>query len=441
MNKLLLIIQREYISRVTSKSFILTTLLTPLAIVLFTAVATLIFSYETDEIQNIAVVDEAKILDGSIRDEENLFFHFEKQPLKEVLAGMEKSSYSGVLYVPEIKEVMDKKYTVYYYASKQPGLSIQFKIKERVEDALRDFKIIKLNLDKMQISALDTKIILEPEPLSKDDADSSRLTSAIAAIIGMSMGFIMYMTVFIYGMMVMRSVMEEKMNRIVEVMISSVKPFQLMLGKIIGVGGVGLTQVLVWVILVPVLLSITRLIMGIDLTTNMSMAQGTGPVGSEFNPDDMQAMVALAMKEFNQINWWLIVPLFMLFFLGGYFLYSSLFAAVGSAIGDDMGESSSLTLPITIPVILALYIMMQSVESPDSSLARWSSMFPLFSPIVMPARLAFNPPWWEVALSLTILIGTAMFFVWISGRIYRVGILLYGKKAGIKELVKWVFMR
>lgn len=438
MNKLLLIIQREYISRVTSKSFILTTLLTPLAIVLFTAVVTLIFSYETDEVQNIAVVDEAKILDGSIRDEENLFFHFEKKSLEEVLSGLEKSSYSGVLYVPEIKEVMEQQYTVFYYASKQPGLSIQFKIKERVEDALRDFKIVKLNLNKEQISALDTKIILEPEPLSKDDADSSRLTSAIAAIIGMSMGFIMYMTVFIYGMMVMRSVMEEKMNRIVEVMISSVKPFQLMLGKIIGVGGVGLTQVLVWVILVPVLLFITRLIMGIDLTTNMSMAQGAGP---EFNPDDMQAMIALAMKEFNQINWWLIVPLFMLFFLGGYFLYSSLFAAVGSAIGDDMGESSSLTLPITIPVILALYIMMQSVESPDSSLARWSSMFPLFSPIVMPARLAFNPPWWEVALSLTILIGTAMFFVWISGRIYRVGILLYGKKAGMKELVKWVFMK
>jgi ABC-2 type transport system permease protein len=438
MNKLLLIIQREYISRVTSKSFILTTLLTPLAIVLFTAVVTLIFSYETDEVQNIAVVDEAKILDGSIRDEENLFFHFEKKSLEEVLSGMEKSSYSGVLYVPVIKEVMEKQYTVFYYASKQPGLSIQFKIKERVEDALRDFKIVKLNLDKVQISALDTKIILEPEPLSKDDADSSRLTSAIAAIIGMSMGFIMYMTVFIYGMMVMRSVMEEKMNRIVEVMISSVKPFQLMLGKIIGVGGVGLTQVLVWVILVPVLLLITRLIMGIDLTTNMSMAQGAGP---EFNPDDMQAMVALAMKEFNQINWWLIVPLFILFFLGGYFLYSSLFAAVGSAIGDDMGESGSLTLPITIPVILALYIMMQSIESPDSSLARWSSMFPLFSPIVMPARLAFNPPWWEVALSLTILIGTAMFFVWISGRIYRVGILLYGKKAGMKELVKWVFMK
>jgi ABC-2 type transport system permease protein len=438
MNKLLLIIKREYISRVTSKSFILTTLLTPLAIVLFTVVVTLIFSYETDEVQHIAVIDEAKILDGSIRDEENLFFHFEKKSLQQVLSDIEKLSYSGVLYMPAIKDVMDNQYTVFYYASKQPGLSIQFKIRERVEDALRDFKIETLQLDKEQISALDTKIILEPEPISKDDADASRLTSAIAAIIGMAMGFIMYMTVFIYGMMVMRSVMEEKMNRIVEVMISSVKPFQLMLGKIIGVGGVGLTQVLVWVILVPVLLFITRLIMGIDLSTNMSVGQGAG---TEFNPDDMQAMVTLAMKEFNQINWWLIVPLFMLFFLGGYFLYSSLFAAVGSAVGDDMGESSSLTLPITIPVILALYIMMQSVESPDSSLARWSSMFPLFSPIVMPARLAFNPPWWEVMLSLTLLIGTATFFVWISGRIYRVGILLYGKKAGMKTLTKWIFMK
>jgi ABC-2 type transport system permease protein len=438
MNKLLLIIKREYISRVTSKSFILTTILTPLALVVFTAVVTLIFSYETDEVQKIAVVDEAKILDGSIRDEENLFFHFEKKPLEKVLSGMKKSSYSGVLYVPAIKEVMEKQYTVYYYASKQPGLSIQFKIRERVEDALRDYKIIKLNLDKERISALDTKIILEPEPLSKEDTDSSRLTSAIAAVMGMVMGFIMYLTVFIYGMMVMRSVMEEKMNRIVEVMISSVKPFQLMLGKIIGVGGVGLTQVLVWVLFVPILLFITRLIMGIDLTSSVAMGQGTPP---EFNPDDMQAMVALTMVEFNQINWWIIVPPFMLFFLGGYFLYSSLFAAVGSAVGDDMGESGALTLPITIPVILAAYIMMQSVESPDSSLSRWSSMFPLFSPIVMPARLAFNPPWWEVALSLTLLIGTAIFFVWISGRIYRVGILLYGKKSGMKEIFRWLFAR
>ena len=160
---------------------------------------------------------------------------------------------------------------------------------------------------------------------------------------------------------------------------------------------------------------------------------------AEIDPDDMEAMAALVMGELSNINWWVILPLFILYFLGGYFLYSSLFAAVGSAIGDDLGEGQSLTLPITIPVILALYIMIVAVQAPNSSLAVWSSMFPLFSPIVMPARLAFSPPVWEVVLSMSLLIGTALFFVWLSGRIYRVGILMYGKKSGIKEIVKWIF--
>jgi len=438
MNKLFIILKREYLSRVTSRSFILSTLLTPLALVLFTVVVTLIFSYETDEVQHIAVVDEARILDGSIRDEENLFFQFENRKLEEVLAGMDKSNYSGILHIPAIKEIMAGQFTVFYYASRQPGLAVQVKIRDRVADALREYKIERLKLDRKQVTALDARVILEPEPLRKEDGDVSQLTSAVSAFLGMAMGFVMYLTVFIYGMMVMRSVMEEKMNRIVEVMISSVKPFELMMGKIIGVGAVGLTQVLVWVILVPVLLFITRLLLGIELSSGMQTMQVEG---ATFNPDDMEAMVFLAMKEINQINWWMIIPLFLLFFLGGYFLYSSLFAAVGSAIGDDMGESGALTLPITIPVILALYIMMISVESPDSSLARWSSYFPLFSPIIMPARLAFNPPWWEVLISLTLLLGTALGFVWISGRIYRVGILLYGKKTGFKDLARWIFMR
>ena len=165
------------------------------------------------------------------------------------------------------------------------------------------------------------------------------------------------------------------------------------------------------------------------------------PALQNMNPDDMQAQIGLAMQELSKQNWWLILPLFLIFFLGGYFLYASLFAAVGSAMGDDIGEGQSLTLPITIPVILAFYIMMVSVQSPNSSLAVWSSLFPLFSPIVMPARLAFNPPFWEVALSVVLLVGTCIFFVWLSGRIYRVGILMYGKKVTLKELGKWMFYK
>ncbi len=159
------------------------------------------------------------------------------------------------------------------------------------------------------------------------------------------------------------------------------------------------------------------------------------------NPDDTEAMITLAMNELTGQNWWLILPMFIVYFLGGYFLYSSMFAAVGSAMGDDLGEGQTLTLPIMIPVILAFYIMFVAVQAPNSSLAVWSSIFPLFSPIVMPARLAFEPPLWEILLSVTILIATCVFFIWLSGRIYRIGILMYGKKVSFKELGKWLFYR
>jgi ABC-2 type transport system permease protein len=296
-----------------------------------------------------------------------------------------------------------------------------------------------LNIERSRLDALNTNIVLEPEPISERGENASRLTGAISAFLGMIMGFVMYLTVFIYGIMVMRSVMEEKTSRIVEVMVSSVKPFQLMLGKIIGVGAVGVTQVAIWSILIPALLFLVQLLFGIDPSAYQSGSPGAE--GMEFDPDDMEAMAALAISELSSINWWVILPLFILYFLGGFFLYSSLFAAVGSAIGDDLGEGQSLTLPITIPVIIALYIMIVAVQAPNSSLAVGSSLFPLFSPIVMPARLAFHPPVWEVVLSLALLIGTALFLVWLSGRIYRVGILMYGKKSGIRELTKWIFYR
>lgn len=439
MNKLGLIIRREYLTRVTKRSFILATLITPLAFAIFFAVVALIFSYESDDTRKIAVIDEANILNKVIKDEKNLYFKFVNEDLESFKENFDKKEYDGILQIPPIEDLMNQKYTIYYYADDQPTLDIEVLIRQRISKAVRDYKIDALNIERAQLDALDTNVILEPEPLSDKGNDATRMTGAIAAFLGMIMGFIMYLTVFIYGMMVMRSVMEEKTSRIVEVMISSVKPFELMLGKIIGVGAVGLTQVAIWSILIPSLLLLVQLIFGIDPSVYQSNTPGMTP--ADINPDDMEAMAALAISELNNINWWAILPLFILYFLGGYFLYSSLFAAVGSAIGDDLGEGQSLTLPITIPVILALYIMIAAVQAPNSSLAVGSSMFPLFSPIVMPARLAFGPPVWEVVLSLSILIGTSLFFVWLSGRIYRVGILMYGKKSGIKELAKWIFYR
>lgn len=433
MNKLGLIIKREYLTRVTRRSFILATILTPLGFAVFFIVVGFIFQYQSDDIKRIAVIDEGNILKGSIPDERNLYFKIEKTDLAVLRAQFDQYDYDGILVLPALKDLFNKSYTAYYYSPEPPTLDVETLIKDRVDNSLREYKIEGLQLERKQLEALNTRVDVEPEPIDPEGEDATNLTGAIAAGIGSIMGIIMYMTVLIYGMMVMRSVMEEKTTRIVEVMISSVKPFQLMLGKIIGVGAVGLTQIAIWAILIPTVSFIVNLVFGFDNNQVSTPA--------EVNAGDMEALIALAMQEFSSQNWWLILPMFIVYFLGGYFLYSSLYAAVGSAMGDDLGEGQALTFPITIPVIIAFYIMFVAVQAPNSSLAVWSSIFPLFSPIVMPARLAFAPPLWQIVTSVVVLAASCVFFVWLSGRIYRVGILMYGKKVTMKELGKWLFYK
>lgn len=284
---------------------------------------------------------------------------------------------------------------------------------------------------------LDTDVSIDPESISNVGEDESKYTAGVGLAIGGIMAFIMFFMVLMYGQMVMRSVMEEKTNRIVEVMMSSVRPFDLMLGKIIGAGAVGLTQVLAWVILSGAVTFLLPLIMQVDpAQMQSSMPQGPGAI----DPEQAQGDALRIFSELSKQNWPLIVGSFIIFFLGGYFIYASMFAAIGSAMGDDMGEGQSLTLPVTIPIILAFYITaFVGVRNPDSGLMVFASLFPLFSPIVMPFRMAFNPPWWQVGLSLVLVVASAYFFVWLAGRIYRVGILLYGKKVTLKEIGKWMF--
>jgi ABC-2 type transport system permease protein len=440
MNKLKLIIFREYWTRVRKRTFILTTILTPLAFALFFVVVGVIFSYEGDEKRRIAIRDEAGILEKTnLKSEEDGSMYFIKrtESLDELKAKVEEGEYDGILVIPPIQDIKSTRQTVYYYAENQLSLDGVSAIEGRLASAVREYKIEAFGFDKNTLESLRTRITLDPKPLKDTDEDVSSFATIIAAGIGGIMGVIMYMAVFIYGMMVMRSVMEEKTSRIVEVMISSVRPFQLMLGKIIGVGAVGLTQVAIWAILIPLVYFVVGLIFGFDTSQMDSAAMGNPAMESE----EMEVILAQVMQELRTQNWWLIMGAFLFFFVGGFFLYASLFAAVGSAMGDDMGEGQSLTLPITIPVIIAFYIMFVVVRSPQSTLAVWSSLFPLFSPIVMPARLAFDPPLWQVLLSIVLLLGTALFFIWLSARIYRVGILMYGKKVSFKELGKWIFYK
>ncbi|GJM35148.1 MAG: ABC transporter permease [Saprospiraceae bacterium] len=437
MNKLWLIIQREYLTRVRRRSFILATLLTPLAFGLFFVVVYFIFSYEGNDARQIVIVDEGNILNRSISDDKNLYFKFVDTDLQVLLDNFEEMHYEGVVYLPKVHDVMDPNFTIHYYSNNKLTLDLEPRIRERVRKSLYQYKVDQLQLDPKALKALDIKVDIDPHSIKETENETGKLAGQIATIFGFMMGIVMYFTVFIYGMMVMRSVMEEKTSRIVEVMISSVRPFQLMMGKIIGVGAVGLTQVAIWAILIPLILIIVNLAFGID----PQQLEAANPTATQMDPAEAEAMFVQVMAEINRLNWWAMLPLFLLYFLGGYFMYASMFAAVGSAMGDDLGEGQALTLPITIPVLLAFYIMIAVVESPNSSLGVWSSLFPLFSPIVMPARLAFDPPVWQVVLSITFLLATSIFFVWLSGRIYRVGILMYGKKVSMRELGKWLFYR
>jgi ABC-2 type transport system permease protein len=442
MNKLWLIIKREYLSRVTRRAFILGTLLTPLGMGALIFVNIKLATYKDDNFQNIAVRDESGILTQAPENQTNVHFALSKERLDDLKIQVLEKKYDGVLVIPPMADPMSKKFTLKYYSDAKLGGDMSNDIEKKVGESIRKYKINLLQLDTIKIASLKTEIDIDPDPITGTKNEST-MSGIVGMGIGVAMGFIMYMSVFIYGMMIFRSVMEEKTSRIVEVMISSVRPFQLMMGKIIGVGAAGFTQIIIWVVLITlIVMGFTTMMDGDavqNLTNNPQMASGA-------NAEAMKQMQASGeavqlMSEFKNQNWVVILPLFFIFFLLGYLMYAALFAAVGSAVGDDQGEAQSLTLPITIPVILAIYIMIAAVRAPESSLAVWSSIFPLFSPIVMPARLPFGPPVWQVALSITLLVATVIGLIWLAGRIYRVGILMYGKKVTFKELGKWMFYK
>lgn len=235
--------------------------------------------------------------------------------------------------------------------------------------------------------------------------------------------------------MIMRSVMEEKTNRIIEVMISTVTPKQLMFGKIIGVGLVGLFQILIWCITTPLFIFLITFLFAGDM--DMSGMMATGATGEVVQTQVANSFMGDIIGQLQAVQWWVLIPTIFLFFLLGYLMYSSMFAAIGSTMGDDQGEGQSLTFLVIMPLLFGFYISMAAISSPNSSMAVWSSIIPLFSPIVMPVRLAFDPPVWQIVTSLISLALSSWFFAWLSARIYRVGILMYGKKATFKDMVRW----
>ena len=441
MNKIFLVARREFLSRVQKKTFLLTTILLPLLIFVFYAMI-IYFSVKTNDNLHIAVADEANILNGKINSKDDIAFVVVKnESISSLNTALEQKKYDGYIYIPATYSLMGKD-SLQLKSNKAIGIITREKIQKSLDDVLEEKRLLSLNISKAQLDSIQhNNNRIKFATISGKSDDNAK--ASISYIVGYVSGFLIYIILFIYGTMVMRGVMEEKMNRIAEVIVSSVKPFQLMMGKITGIGAVGLIQFIIWILIVVGLQLLLPLIFP-DLLHQMQ--------GQPIQPAGMQAaQAAQAMKEnggmnelmnsLHQINFTLIIGCFIFYFLGGYLLYSSLFAAVGSAVNEDPQDAQSLLLPITMPIIFAIVIMTKAVNEPNSGLAVFGSLFPLTSPIVMMARIAHGIPegvtLWELLLSMGLLICGFLGTTWVAAKIYRTGILMYGKKITWKEMWKW----
>jgi len=446
MSKLSLIIGREYSSRVKKRSFIITTLLVPLAFVALGVLSGIIASNSKTSNQKIALIDNSGVVASVIKSTDDLQFESSNKLLSSLQQSYVDDGYDAVVIIPEYSNYAVSEYGIKYLSEEKPGVNTMQRIQNRVEAAVKMHRVKQAGIDAEVYENLKTDVDFQYTALNSDgsineestESNSSKASFYVSMALGGLMGFLMYVFIFAYGGMVMRGVMEEKMNRIVEVIISSVKPFQLMLGKIIGIGAVGLTQLAIWAII----LTAGSMILGSVMMPGMAessieMANADVAQIQETAESEMMA----AFQALGGINWFKVVGLFVIYFLGGYLIYASMFAAIGSAISDDMGESQQLMLPIMIPVILAFIMMMSVIENPNSPMAVFGSIFPLTSPILMPARLAMDPPWWQIVVSVIVLISTAIGIIYLTGRIYRIGILMYGKKVNFKTLGKWLFYK
>ncbi len=436
MRKTLLIIKREYLTRVRNKTFILSTILTPLLLVGLITAVTFISIKNVDQ-EKVAIVDDANMLEGKMKDGKAVTFTFTQ--------GVDSSNYTSrgytaILYVPADSSA---KYRL--ISKKQLGVVAENNIQDRINEAMENRMLrSRYNIDIQELdSARKSAAHAELDQAYYEGSTIKKGNSGLAYGIGYGSGFLIYITLFIYGTMVMRGVMEEKTSRIAEVIISSVKPFQLMIGKIIGIGAVGLTQLLLWIVLIAGLSAAAGLIFSHETLLQASEASQQLQSGNT-------QMASSAASGFNDMketlssaNWFLIVGCFLFYFLFGYLFYASLFAAVGSSVNEDPQDAQSLLLPITMPIIISIVIMINAITNPSGSLATWSSMIPFFSPIVMMARIPFGVPgtvpYWQLLLSMALLVLGFLGTTWLSAKIYRTGILMYGKKATWKEMWKWAF--
>ena len=422
MNKTWLVIKREYLTRVKKRTFIISTILFPL-LYLALIFGTSYIAAKSSKNLRVAVIDssgyfnKAVIHESNLQDSSSRLEYITGNP-DSVIKNYKDMGYDGYIVIPatDWEKGIDN---LALKSDKTQGMGPLMQVQGKLNRVWSKIKSEKLGLDENKRNILDKKISLHAENETGKNSNAQ-----VASTIGYVCGFLIYFILLIYGAQVMMGVMEEKTNRIAEVMVSSIRPFQLMLGKIVGISMVALTQFILWIAFIFIIYNVTA---------------------SASNSDMMSGVVGGVQKTFSSINIPLIIFCFAFYLLGGFFFYSSLYAAIGSAVNEDMREAQSLSFPVTMLVIFSIALMTAAIADPTGKLAFWASIIPISSPIVMMARIPFGVPgtvpWWELGLSMALLIGGFIFTTWFAGKIYRTGILMYGKKPSWKEMMKWAFRK
>ena len=435
MNKIWLIIKREYLTRVRNKTFLLSTFLLPIVMMLFVFGSAFFAMSSKEKLKKIAVINDPGMFKTNLKgDSLRLIFDFTNEVDS---TNFYTKGYDAVLNLNN--DSIARKFTI--HSKKQLGIDAQGMIETRLDRALENNQLQKKGIRKEILDSITKQTngaFSIENRLTSDKGSSQEVNAQLNYGVGFGSGILIYITMFIFGAMVMRGVMEEKTNRIAEVMVSSVKPFQLMMGKILGIAAVGLTQFFLWIVLIMLLSTAVSAFIPNELIQQAGEMNKNMPVGG----NSAMAMKFMDIKQTaDNINWLQIISCFIFYFLGGYLFYASLFAAIGSVINEDPQEAQSLMLPITMPIIFAFIIMTSNLNTPDSKIMVWASMIPFTSPIVMMARIPSGVPWQQLVLSMALLITGFLGTTWLAAKIYRTGILMYGKKASWKEMFKWAFRK
>ena len=438
MSKINLIIKREYTTRVMKKSFILLTFLTPILMVGMVSLIVYLGTIKDDKIKTIVVVDKTGLYKDVLQSNESYTFQFTDATVDELKKQEEQESdFAAVLYISD--DLIKNASAATLYSEKQVNLELKTYVAGLLNKYIEEQKLAAYNIPNLKEMVEKSKTDIDMKTIKwSEDGKDKEASAELAILIGMITAVIIYMFIVIYGAQVMSGVVQEKTNRIVEVMISSVKPFELMMGKIIGIALVGLTQVLLWVLLTVAIGAGVSTFVGGDIDpASIQKMQEMQQMGQMNVPAGVNGEIADFMSSVAGLNFTQLIILFVVYFLGGYLLYASLFAAIGSAV-DNETDTNQFSFPVMIPIIFAIYAGIFAAENPEGPLAFWCSMIPFTSPIVMMVRLPFDVPAWELALSISILILSFVGTTWMAGKIYRTGILMYGKKITWGEMWKWL---